>query len=527
MLVCLLLCRETWEALHVIAAWAPARSITDMPRFLSVVETIAKDSSERDLFKAFVDRSPVRQQLQLGHWVHILHAGLSRGRSSHWCVDWVLHRHPGLHGVGADDLSRLLVAAAKQGVRQEVEALTALPAAQQVQPAVLAEALQAAARQDGQAMQPLLALPALQQLTVTELLPVLQELLLRDNSDSSSDSFQAFQSLLTHRAAEVLSVEAVQQLLNTAKDQGVRGKEALACLAQLPQAAGLHCRLSSQRLLQLLQTACSDYHGYRDSAKQQAAVQLMQEPAAQELTAADVAQLLHRATKTMNFSIVAALQGLPGFLQLDAQALLQLIQAAVKEGGLSGWVECLRPYVAHPAAAAIDAEQVRKLFIEGLERVSDATAFQVLLQPPAAQQLDTAAIEGLIRTCIMHGQVGALSVLLQHSAAQAINATVGMRLIKSAITQGRISLSEGWYRAPIMDLTRTLLQGLPVVARFGPEHFEELMWCAIQSKCDGVQELLAQLPATQAAIRCDETVAAMFGAVQDLEGRVYPTPRDL
>lgn len=446
-------------------------------------------------------------------------------------VRWVFQKQPQLQHMGADDLAPLLLEAVKHAYGDaydgDVATVFALPAAQQLEPSVLSELLLTSARLGGNAMGAIAVLPGVQQLQPSVLADALSALLAQDHSYNSARAGKALRALLALPQAQQLSVGTVQQLLDAAADQlGDARRVVMDCIRSLPQAAGLHCTMSCKQLLQLLQKACKQgpYENCRPrrgyAAPVSESLRLLQEPAAQELTAQDLVGLLEVATKAYKYQTFAALQALPEFQQLGHEELLKLMQTVLDH--TYGSSSCMRPYVEHPAAAGVDGKGVIFLINGGLfHGRGNAEDYRALLQLPAAQQVDAAAFERWIESAIKHRTCAPalLQVLLEQPAAQTIDVAGGLWLLTSAIARDntRERSSGGVF---IMILER-----LPVAAQFTAQEYTGLLCRAIQCNYFGTQGELLAWPAVQAAASGDAELAAMCEAFRQLEHRVYPYPQ--
>lgn len=458
------------EGIKVLATWQPAADqITDIQRFLTqLITAAARAYSYRDQLQEVLTAMPaVTERMQRSDWMLILLQGLCNSSDSMAFLGWVLQQHPDLQEMSAGELGELLQTLADVSHGEAVTALSALP--------------------------------AMQDLPASVLVQMLLSLLAAAEHPTSS---RAAAALLTLPQAQQLSVECVQQLLDRATDHGAR--DALGAIRQLPAAAGLQVRMHISRLEPLLERACDPGS---DSGEALDVCQLLQEPAAQELSAGQIVRLLSLCMHCSNREGVSALQQLPVFQELNGDQVLTLACAALESGAAP---EFMPAYVAHPAAADIDPEVLVET-LKGLIRAGqgEAASWQALLQLPAMQELDSEQFVELLKHGIEFTADLVLSVLLRQPPASAVDAAAGQQLIEKAM-QRDMQVRHDHYSNDRQ--TVALLLGLPCIAHFEAQQFRALLWRARELGCREAQGVLVGLPAVQAAAQLDGELAAMLGA---------------
>jgi hypothetical protein len=459
------------------------------------------------------------QYLNAAAWAEVLMAAARAGEDT----IPVLQDLPGVQQLGQGVVADALKTAVQDGVAAATAAISLLPAAQQLEPSVVANILETAAKQGAGSIKAVLTLPAAQELQPVVLVQALHALVAAIRNQACYDKTQrerviAFRELCAHPLTQQVAAQSVQQLFDAATDMGTAGKQLLASLAQMPQAAGMQAKLSVSRLLPLLQQAiASGRCGWHYGEARDTFMRLLQEPAAQELGGADLVGLLRKASEQANDAAVAALQQLRGFQQLDSSDVWGLIRSIL----LGGWgvsYACMEGYIKHPAAAGFTVEQLTQLLSQLLQTgYGNHWELAMLMQLPCVQQVQAAAWEALICTCIRKSRPEALSLLLQQPGVRAIDRSGAERVMDEAMGRD----SEEKYRAAVY--TRAVVKGLPAVGQFTADEMLRLLWSTVKKGWESVAQALAEVPRfSEAAGQAGVEFAAMCASVRLLEGRSCP-----
>jgi hypothetical protein len=164
----------------------------------------------------------------------------------------------------------------------------------------------------------ILTLPAAREVQPGALAEALGALLAKFKSESQygdgrEECTEAFKQLCALAHAQQMPGDAVQRLFDAATDMGGDGMGMLAVLSQLPQTAGMQAQLSVARLLPLLKKAVGISRFRRDHQSVENVRQLLLKLAAQEVGSADIVALLKTAVEQKLCEAFAALQQLRGF----------------------------------------------------------------------------------------------------------------------------------------------------------------------------------------------------------------------
>lgn len=245
--------RDDWAAVLIMADWQPAAgAAADLPLLVSVLQAAAGASSNGSTLKALLEKLPLSGQLQRSDWLEILRVRLQRECFGHPpLLPWALGLQPELRDMSMGQLAPLLEAAVQSDSAQEAAVLTALPAAQQLQPEDVERMLTGArVKHKSDVLQVVAALPAAQQLSALALARVLRAAV----QLWGCMPWHGMQVLLQLPAAQQLDAAALGELLAVAAD---RGELALRALASLPAAQQLQPDVLFGVLQQLVrQLAC-------------------------------------------------------------------------------------------------------------------------------------------------------------------------------------------------------------------------------------------------------------------------------
>lgn len=243
-------------------------------------------------------------------------------------------------------------------------------------------------------------------------------------------------------------------------------------------------------------------------------------PALSAAAPADIARLLLAfANKAHPEQLQGVLQQLPGFQQMNTNAVMLLLKQCVKRA----MSDTMSVYVSLPGAVQASPVQVHQLLkdciVEGCLQcavgVQKLPAWQQLLQLPAAQQLGAAEVvdllQDLARQCFSGPPQQFTEPLLRLPGAAAIDAASAMTILEASMCS----------QDPLM--ASVVLEHLPASQQLSLSQVKQLLLQAIEKQLDGVCEGLARLPAAVVGAAVNAELQMLLDALPGVMLPCYPS----
>lgn len=254
---------------------------------------------------------------------------------------------------------------------------------------------------------------------------------LQPPGNASPSDLQGLLQLAFNCSAHVTAAAAASRLLPAQLDQGVALQLLeTAVQRQHEDAVQLLVAVHTVRLLgvgaveQLLLAA-----EHSSSMVQQ----LCQIPTAAQMRPGVMARLI-QATLLTNLDdsdskvLFLSLCSMPVASRLGAEALQQLMQAAVEHGNSDSMFELCRL----PAASHLSVAAVQQLAHAAMQRTGNKCGLTVC-QLPAATQLSAVAVQQLMQAAVQHDDSDSIQALCQLPAAFQLSADVVQRLVQESV----------------------------------------------------------------------------------------------
>lgn len=502
--------RESWTSIPLLR---PAvEEVQDVPRFVACIKTAVGFRGQfgkerlREMIGRVLQEMPISQQLQLSDWGEILQSTLQPLNSMLVSCD----KFPVLQQMTPQDLGQMLQLAAGSGCGPAVLQLCSVPAAQQLQPAVLCDVL-------------LQLLPHKRNAYDGPPLPHIRaDAHLREVAQLDI----AIEALLALLAAAQMSPTAAQQLLHSALDLGMLAV-AQMIQKQLPQAAQMAIAPGSEQLLTLVKHAL----GWCEPA---AVLQLLQQPRwQQQLGPAEVKAMLQDAllsyctctkggwcnSRGVCFrlpvlgKVYQELQHLSALQQVNAEGVLQLVASGINSGA-SNMVASL---VALPAAAGIPPSQLLELLQSKFKRINELGAWEVLLNMPAAQQFNGQDVGMMLQCCVEH-KYSRHDDFVPHEVLENLVQLLPVERVDGCVVQRLVAtcMRREWVQA-----AQVLLAKLPTAQHLSAVQVRHLVQLSAPKTAElrktQIRAALLALPGTQAAVGGDPCLRAVVDALKVLD----------
>jgi hypothetical protein len=478
-----------------MADWEPAAgAASDLPLLVSVLRAAARTSCVGGTaLHLLFGKLPLSAQLQRSDWLQILRSGLIERITCTPLMQWALGLQPELRDMSVAELAPLLEAAVQGNSAEDVAVLTALPAAQQLQPDDVERMLSGAkVRLKVELLESVAALPAAQQLSLAAYVRVLRA----GVQVSDSWQWQGLQVLLKLPAAEQLDAAALGELLAVAADKGPR---ALPVLTALPAAQQLQPDVVFGVLQQLVRRlADASSMGFLEIGV--TFVPLLQLQPAQQIPLDSLQQLFDAVTDLgpLGKNLPDLIRNLPqaGGLQerLSLKRLLPLLKQACsvydkhsrRDGPPVGGMRLLQ----EPAAQELCGLDLVGLLREATGRGSDSI-LAGLQELPGFRLLGSKDVQQLMRTTLVERahtkRSGLMEPYADHPAAAALTQAQLRELVSVGVEQ----------QCYVPEFFAALMR-LPAGQQLGKEQVMRLTEAAISNQCEAAVPALLASPGWQA-----------------------------
>jgi hypothetical protein len=276
-----------------------------------------------------------------------------------------------------------------------------------------------------------------------------------------SSTWEFWQAVYRLPGAMQLDSSAVVRLLRTAICMD--DADASEDLVELPAAADI----SSADVASLLHEAFAEP---ADVGIAYATLDIMQIPAFQQLNSAEVAQLLHAAAQhysdgdeTREYKGLTSLCELAAAQELSSEQVLQPLQLVVHSD------VCTEALCKLPAMQQLSSETVAQLLQAAIVGKSERS-FELLCALPAVQQLGSVAVGELLLAALSAHKYQCTKALWDLPATQQLDSGAVAQLMQAAVTASSIECIARIVPAAVQLNSDQVASALTAAARFGVRH---------------------------------------------------------